>query len=417
MIQIIPIDLNKEDYSYIEDIIIGKNSNFITSIKVISKLVNRIKYPIKNKWIAIYNILSFLNMLDNKCKINKTTIIPIATIEFVEHFNINRYKEYRELLQELDIITKVPYNDGTFYTFVEGSKANKCMQYRIHNDYLNDDICMVLFEDKINLMLDKDSDYNSKMEKTILKTKIDYKNAIIDEIKKYKEECMFNKQESINKLKHRLSAILQLSNKRYIKKGKKVNRIYNSFSNLSRISRKHLTIKGQYFKSIDIKNCQPLLLSYFILQSGDIIDDIYLEVCQNGTFYETLMDTELIEKMNEYQYEEYRIFLKEEVYKNILFNLNKNTDITIKFAELYPNVYYFLDNYYKYNLEETMASNLQNLEASIFNNIEAPKSIGYFTLFDAIYFTDDNDIDFIYNKINIEFNKLDITPSLKLNLI
>jgi hypothetical protein len=417
MIQIIPIELNKEDYTYIEDAIIEKKSSFVTSIKVISKLINRIKYPIKNKWIAIWNILSFLNMLDNKCKINNNTIIPIETTKFIEFFNINRYKEYRELLQELEIITKVPYNDGSFYTFVKDGNNNKCMQYRIHNDYLNDDICMILFEDKNELILNKDNDYNSKMEKTILKTKIDYKNAFIEEIKKYKEQALFNKQESINKLKHRLSAILQLSTKRYINKGHKVNRIYNSFSNLSRISRKHLSLKGQKFKSIDIKNCQPLLLSYFILQSGDLIDDIYLEVCQNGTFYETLMDTELVEKMNEDEYEEYRILIKEEVYKNILFNLNKTTDITIKFAELYPNVYYFLDNYYKHNLEETMASNLQNLEASIFNNIEVPKSIGYFTLFDAIYFTDDSDIDFIYNKINTEFNKLNITPSLKLNLI
>lgn len=415
MIQIIPIDISKEDYDYILDITkIEKTTSFVTSITLISKLVNRADYPIKNKWIAIHNILSFLNQLDNISKINKGTIIPISTDMFIEYFNRNVYKEYTDLLQELEVLTKVPYNDGKFYQYGL-DKGNKSMQYRIHNNYIKDDICVVVFENVCKLELDTDRNYDKKLEKTILKAQINYKNAIIDEIKNYKNNCLFNKQQSLFNLKCRLSAILQLSNRRFINKGKKVDRIYNSFSNLSRISRKHLHIKGSYFKSIDIKNCQPLLLSYYILQNGGIIDDLYLNMCEEGKFYESLMDESLIKDMNKEQYEEYRDNIKIETYKNILFFLNKEAEITKKFANLYPNIYYFMDNYYRHNLEETMASNLQNIEASIFNNIVAPKSIGYYTLFDAIYFTDDNDIDFIYSNINEVFNKLGIKPSLKLN--
>jgi hypothetical protein len=417
MIQIIPIDINKEDYDYISNITktqIEKTSSFITSISLITKLVNIMKYPIRNKWIAIYNILSFLNHLDNTLKMSKKTTLPISTEIFIEYFNRNEYKEYTKLLQELDILTKVPYDDGKFYQYGLDN-GNKCIQYRVHNNYIKDDICMVIFEDNDKLELEKDNNYNKKMEKTILKTQINYKNSVIDEIKNYKENCFFQKEESLFKLKCRLSAILQLTNRRFIKKGIKVDRIYNSFSNLSKISRKHLHIKGTYFKSIDIKNCQPLLLSYYILQTGGVIDDLYLDNCEEGILYETLMDEELIKDMTKEQYEEYRNSIKVQTYKNIYFNLNKNADITIRFANLYPNVYYFLDNYYQHNLEETMASNLQNIEASIFNNIVAPKSIGYYTLFDAIYFTDDNDIDFIFSTIKEEFSKLNINPSLKLN--
>ena len=38
------------------------------------------------------------------------------------------------ILSDLDIITRVPYQDGTFYV-----KGNLNCQYRIHNEYLTEE--------------------------------------------------------------------------------------------------------------------------------------------------------------------------------------------------------------------------------------------------------------------------------------
>lgn len=416
MIEIIPINLENDDYKYLSD---GVNTNvsFVSSIKLITRLVSINEYPIKNKYIAINNILSFLSgmdiLLNNK---NKTTL-PISTRKLIKYFNINKYKQYVDLLSEINIMTKVPYDDGVWYDYSKDiSSKGRCLQYRFHNDYLNDDLCIVIFNTKSLPILKKDRDYNKKFENTILKTQINYREAIIDEIKNYNNNLTFiNKKESIYKLRCKLSAIVQLTHKRYITKGNKVNRVYTSFCNLSRISRKHLHNKGVKFNFVDIKNCQPLLLCYYIISKYGVIDDNYLSSCQHGKFYETLFDSELIINMNEDQLEEYRSNIKVLTYKNIYFNLNKKEAITIKFASLYPNTYYYLCNYYESNIEETMASNLQNIEANIFNNIFPERSKYYYTLFDAIYFTDIMDIDIIYDKINMEFEKLNIIPKIKLN--
>lgn len=425
MIEIIPITLKEEDYKQImNNKEIEENICFVSSISLITTLMNNTTFPIKNKYIAMRNILKFMNHVDSILRIkNNDTIVPIHTDSLIKYFTRDQYKEYVELLNKLEIMTKVPYKDGKFYDYYNKNKDEnasdkliRTLQYRIHNKYLNDELCMIIFDDNTDIELEKDNKYNIKLENTILKTKINYREAIVDEIQWYHHNVnVNNKLEMINKLRIRISNVLQLGIKRYIKKGTKVDRIYNSFCNLSKVSRKHLHVKGYKFNYIDVKNCQPLILCYYILSKGGIIDDNYLLACENGSFYETLFIEEQIKDMNPEQIKEYRDEIKVDTYQNIYFAFNKQSDITKRFANLYPNIYYFLSEYYSANVEETMASNLQNMEASIFNNILPSKSKNYYTLFDAIYFIDIDDTQDIYNQINTLFAKLNIKPALKLN--
>lgn len=414
----IPLKLNENDLEALKNEIIVDKITFVTSQELISKLLNRATYPIKNRNIAIYNILSFLSFIDLCLSSSNKTILPIPTGTFIKYFNRDQYHKYTELLVELEILVKVPYEDGKYYEFKKDEKGGRCQQYRVFNNYLNDDISLVIFDEDIDLKLETDNKYNKKMEKTILKTQIYYKEAIIDEIKNYKATTtLFNQTETMNKLRCRISMILLLTHKRYISKGDKVDRVYNSFTNLSKIARKHLHIKGVKFNNIDIKNCQPLILCYYILSNGYVIDETYLKVCELGKFYETLMDKDILEQIGDDEdlYNEYRNDIKVESYKNIFFFLNKEADITKKFANEYPNIYYFMCDYYDSFPEKTMASNLQNIEASIFNTIVPTNSNYYYTLFDAIYFTDIEDAPLISNSIKNEFGKIGINPSLSLN--
>lgn len=409
---------------------IETNNCYITSISLISKLINENKFPIKNKNIAIENILNFLSFIDVELKKNNSTILPIPRIILEKYFSRNTYKEYMDYLSNNEIITKVPYEDGKFYDFTtEGDKVGRCIQYRIHNNYINNDLCLVIMPEKTKTKLEKDINYEGKLEKTILKTQINYRAAILAEIKHFKdnyEDLFINetkRNEGINSLRIRVSAILSLKRRRFIKKGKNVDRVYHSFSSLSRISRPYLNNNGKGFHDLDIKNCQPLLLCYYMKSIDSPIDDNYLEICENGLFYESLMDEDNLkvlinnypQKGNEYdiKYKEYREEIKLECYKYIYFNFNKKKDIVKRFANLYPNTYYFLDNFYKMINDKTMASILQNIEAAIFNNIIPTKSKYYFTLFDAIYFSDYEDSYSIEQEIETKFSMLGIKPKIK----
>lgn len=416
MIEIIPLNFKNDEYLTLlsDKETIETNNCYITSISLLGKLLDEKTFPIKNRNIAIENILSFFSYIDCMIKRNDSTIVPIPRGVIDKYFTRDTYKKYMDYFNDNEILTKVPYEDGKFYEYSiinnKKVKGGRCMQYRMHTKYLQDDLCIAIFPIESNVKLEKDSEYNKKYEKTILKTQINYRDSILAEIKNYKLDILNN---NINALRFRINAILNLNNKRFIKKGEKVDRIYHSFTNLSRISRKYLNIKGKTFYSLDIANCQPLLLCYYIISQGGVIDDNYLKACEDGLFYETLMDSEYVKTLNDEQYEEYRDEIKVSTYKCIYFDFKKGKPIVNKFAEMYPNTYYFLDNFYQTITDITMASILQNIEASIFNTIEPVKSNYYFTLFDAIYFNNWEDSISIECEIKEKFGKLGITPKLK----
>ena len=400
MIQILPItnglferDLTKKELKAIE----VNHMVYITDLTLISKLMT-IKSPIKNTRIFLNNILSFLSYLETLIDVNGTQN-NIPKDVFVSYFSVHNYKYYQEILSELNILTNVPHKDGTWYQMPSKDKMSICKSYRIHNDYLRErELCIVILEeprkkyDRIisiddRLVLDK------RYIKTIDSIEINIKNAIDAEIK----HCIDNKLSS-SILRNRISRIFYTKQKRFIKQGKKVDRVYHSFTNLSKITRKHL---NRDFNYIDITNCQPLLLSSYLMSNNLPIDINYKNDCEFGNFYEEFYSLE-----DNKDVEETRKLVKKSIYKNLFFGFNDKNIYNQKFRELYPSTWSSLKDISKTNV--SLASRLQNLEAELFNNIIPTRSEYYFTLFDAIYFSDVLDIPEINNIIKNFFNNLGV---------
>jgi hypothetical protein len=304
----------------------------------------------------------------------------------------------------------------------------KTKRYKLTDEYKNDELCLIIINDKKDIIYDIDGKYNKKFTKAIIETTIDIKSAILDEIKYEK---------SHNSLRSRLNTIFNLYEKRYIKKGFNVDRVFHSLTNISKVSRKHLSVKGLKFNNIDIVNCQPLLLCYYLIKNNLKIDSKYINDCELGKLYERFIiegtqykDKEYIIKNNKIvatkintidigynlTEEEYKIIrdkIKVLLYKSIFFDFKPETDIAKKFNEIYPEVYSTLNKLETTDLK--MAARLQNIEAELFNDLIPNKSKYFFTLFDAIYFTSLEDTGDIILELSKKFHKMGLVPQYKIN--
>jgi len=344
--------------------------------------------PISNTRLALKNILDFLTYLDIMIKEKDSTLLQIPSSVFIHYFSDRKYKQYVDILKELEVISDVPYNDGSFYNKEKGI----CKQYRVFNNYMNeDDLCIVVLkEDRAKFeFINEIEDLDKRAIDTLKNTEVNVKEAIAAEI----QHC-YDNELSTYTLRNRISRILYTKRKRYIKKGKSVDRIYHSFTNLSKVARKHLNVK---FYDIDIKNCQPLLLVAFLSKNELSFDQDYKNDCESGLFYERFVG------INDWDRDQ----VKTQLYKSIFFGFNRRSKINKRFKELYPSTWSSLDT----QVNGTLASKLQNLEAELFNNLTPIKSKKYFTLFDAIYFDNINDISKLNTEILNFFNKYDIKVS------
>lgn len=365
---------------------------YVCGTNTFAAICNYPNYPLKNNRIAIKNMLEFLQHVDNLLT-DKTTV-KIRAKDISAIFSGAQYRAYIDILAELNIITRVPYADGKYYDYTE---SKRCCNYRLHNDFLLDPLCLVILPKDKPIKIKTDRRYPAKFRKTIQLAKCNYGEAIKDEFENYVLTGMAE-----NKLRIRLSRLFALNNDRYIKKGDKVDRTYHSFSNLSKISRKHLYIDNKKFDEIDIKNCQPLLLCYLLRKLKMDIDANYIADCEAGLVYE-----QFITKQRD------RDAVKVELYKAIYFDFKQKKPIATDFMKLYPLTYKSLQI-----LDEdviTLASKLQNIEASIFNQLKPIKSKYYFTLFDAIYYTDSRDIACLTKQIIDQFSKYELVPKIKLS--
>jgi hypothetical protein len=136
-------------------------------------------------------------------------------------------------------------------------------------------------------------------------------------------------------------------------------------------------------------------------------------VCQAGLFYEQFY-TPTGKKETD---EPIRLDTKQQLYKAIFFDFKPWKAIAKQFADLFPHTYQSLAQIALENeiLEETLASKLQNTEAEIFNDLEPIHSKYYFTLFDAIYFTNINDIAPLMHQIEEKFHSLGLIVPLSIN--
>jgi hypothetical protein len=369
---------------------------YINNLELICKL-STIELPITNRRIALRNILDFLTFIDVKSNQENSTILPISSSILISYFSRDKYKAYMDILSELDILTKVPYIDGTFYKIKSTN-----MQYRIHNEYINDeDLAIIVLEDDRSkeTFTNEIENLNKKYIDTIKKLEVNIPSAIAAEIENFKEKNL-----SISALRNRISRIFYTKRKRFIKKGTKVDRIYHSFTNLSKVSRKHFNIN---MTEVDIINCQPLLLVALLKRNGFKSDNTYQRDCEAGCFYERFVDINESSLSNEEQ----RTYTKKSLYKNIFFGFNTRSKHNKRFQELYPSTWASLENISE-NCE-SLASQLQNLESALFNNLIPKKSKHYFTLFDAIYFDNLLDRYDIEKTIKDYFRQYDIRVAVK----
>jgi hypothetical protein len=384
--------------------------------------------PILNRRIAIKQILNFLKHIEILLNISTSDIIEIPQKDIINIFAKNTYVDFLKLLNELNIVKSVPYEDGTYYNCSHRGGILKVKRYKLTDEYKNDELCIVIMDDKSDIKYEFDGKYDKKFIKTIKNTEIDIKNAIIDEIK-YKK--------SHNSLRTRLSVLFTLYDKRYIKKGFKVDRVFHSLTNISKVSRKYLSVDGLRFNNIDIVNCQPLLLCYYLIKNDLNIDESYINDCEVGSLYDKFIiggkkyiDIEYIIRggkivatknniievgfnLSKEEYDDIRSKIKVLLYKSIFFDFKPKTDISIAFKEIYPIVFSVLENMETTELK--MACRLQNIEAEIFNNLKPNKSKYYFTLFDAIYFTSNEDTGSLMIEIINKFSKMNLVPKLKYN--
>lgn len=411
MIEIIPFNTNLFNTFDIKKHKITKYT-YINDLDLVSKLLC-VELPIKNRRIFLRNIFDFLMYIDIQIHQLDSTILPISVDILIEYFTRDRYKKYINILENLNIMTKVPYEDGSFYKaplekkdgiYIDNKiKGGVCSQFRIHNEYLNKkDLAIIVLEDDRSKKLFENEIENldKRYINTIKKLEIDIPKAIEAEIRYF-----YEKKLSIRTLRIRISRIFSTNRKRFIKKGDKVDRIYHSFTNVSRISRKYLNIN---MKDIDIVNCQPLLLVAELENNNMMYDEQYKSDCECGNFYERFID---INKPTNTSDEEWRVPTKVNIYKSIFFGFNLQSKHNKRFKELYPLTWESLHQISKSNIH--LASRLQNLESDLFNNLIPKKSKYYFTLFDAIYFDNILDRSELEKTIIDFFNQYKIKVKIK----
>lgn len=131
------------------------------------------------------------------------------------------------------------------------------------------------------------------------------------------------------------------------------------------------------------------------------VDDNYVTDCEAGNVYERFITPERD-----------RDSVKGLLYSAIYFDFKAKKQIANEFEALYPLTYHSLQILDSDPV--TLASKLQNIEASIFNALQPKKSKFYFTLFDAIYFTDSGDIQDLIKQLEGLFGVYHLIPRLSI---
>jgi len=387
---------------------------FAVDMTLISKLITIENRPINNQKLFIRNILEFLSWLDSNEKIMDTGDGQIHTQIFRRFFGNNHTKGYKTILSELEIITAIPHEDGTWFSYnkkntPENMKVDAvCSRYKVHNTYYAmDEICLVVIPEgrkkytRDTITIQDGLELDNRYINTIDKIEINTVPAIKGEI----EHCIKNNL-SLSILQRRISRIFNTKRSRSIKKGGNVSRIYHTFSTISRISRKHLSVN---FTSIDIKNCQPLILVGYLMSNELGYDIDYKNDCEDAIFYEKFYD--LYSHIQDE--EERRLKVKQHIYKFLFFGFTERSRVNKRFKELYPITWQTLSEIKKTDI--SLANRLQNLEGDLFNKLIPDFSKHYFTLFDAVYFSDSSEIGTLTKRLGELFAGLGLKVRVEIN--
>lgn len=396
-------ELIQLDASLTNNLTINDADNLFIANQTLIHDINSSFY-FKNKSIAVYNILSFLqyfqSMMDNDNNLN------VSKETFEKYFERNSISNIKRFLSLSNILKQILNENGKSYD----KEAGICKRYHLTNEYLlNDEIYLVLFKKNNTtkkFSKDKNIDIDKRYINTIKNIEINIVNAFNAEYQNYLIVS------NLTKFKSRINKLFTFYNEdRYIKKGSKVNRIYHNLTNLSSISRQFLNVK---FNDIDIPNCQPMLLLYILKDNNLEYDTNYYNDCVEGLFYSKFINESynVTIKENNTFYKK-RILIEDvsnikvELYKNVFFKFNEKSEINKKFKELYPETWLSFKNYIQ-TLNVNAAYVLQNLEASIILPIIPTKSKHWYNLHDQISFDNIDDYEIVVNSILKKFANVGI---------
>jgi len=387
--------LFSQDLSWIEG-----NDFCIVSDKLVQKLKNIHQSEFKNiepeeKFLKKsllffrYYILSDADVFTKKYQYRVSSQMLRKFFPNIKKHKIS-YIKYVQSFEKYGIISKLS-NYSTTY--------NVTNKYCFNESLFLGDLVLALFKN------DEVEDYdvknevpelNDKVLLSLSKLKLDLKSAIKEQYQIFKNK---NENERLICRINRIT-VFNFNKNRYCFYGKKNRRIYHPICFLPKESRKYLNIK---FNALDIVNCQPLLLCYYLKLKGLKYDDEFIKNVENGMLYESLKDRLVNVSRDE---------VKKMVYSEILFDFKtaKKNEVNKVFKEIYPLTYSSLEDiHFKKKITNiTLASILQNLEADLFNNLNVINSDYYFTLFDAIYYNDKSDEDDLRTQIDDYFKKLDL---------
>jgi len=249
-----------------------------------------------------------------------------------------------------------------------------------------------------------DVNVKKKLINDLYKVKIDYDNSI-----KYLNKLKKNNKIDENKYYKNLLSINSIKDGHLFFKFDSYGRFHTNFTILKKeIRQNFLKIDNMDLCELDIKNSQPFFLSILMkkyMKDWKEFDDVerYFFVVNDGIIYDDIIENiKNIKNKKEAKIFMYKILFGD----NNLYKKNSNY-----FKKMYPNVYFFIENYKKNKGNyKSMSHDLQQIESDfIFNDIiknlmKINKNINVLTIHDSIMFPCK-----YLNKINDLFNtKLDI---------
>ena len=262
--------------------------------------------------------------------------------------------------------------------------------------------CNITYKQKLKVkVINKNNELrlNNTMKKTIELLNIDIKNTNYEDFS-IKKKIM----------------IVGFFYSRIITNFKKSKRIYHCACTLPSIVRDNLFVieekRKKYFNNIDIISSQPTFLIMLLRIKNLGVDESYIKDIQEGVFYESIRETlngKYLFKTNENKKGMYfkpsRKNIKQHIFHTVLFDFYEDgngifSPINKAFKKLYPLTHASLKKLHNDETSKTIAAQLQDFEADLFNSLYEKSNCSspyYFTVYDSIYFTRENDIQNIEN--------------------
>ena len=396
-------NFNKEDSTINLDSTILQFNDFNKSYILPMEIYTKLDAVIDIDTADLTTVIAYLEILTrihNGYKCSKRILQSISThyITIIDTLKDNNIIEWVEKFNNV-------YNPMEEYPWMESTPNRYEL---ILSDY---DSFTFLFIDtdeeaeELNVYIQDEINNNEVINHTLMNVRMNWQNAITEEYN-YLSSKNLSKEEFSRKYTSRVNNIFKFLTHRMMVKGKKVERIYSSFTMLSGVARKHLHINGKFFNSIDLSNAQPTLLVAYLKKNNLPMDDNYIIDVIAGIFYEKLMGRAsekgyLIENKIRGESRTFHLDDRDHVkvlcYRGIFFKQNTKLKIWEVFAELYPLVADSLLDLKKDKSKSSLASELQTLEANIFHNVKL--STPYYIVHDAIYFTEITENDSIKAQI------------------